>query len=156
MVISSGKIYQLREYAEFKLDLTLEGVKFKIPKVKAKIIDKILPKNVILNIVTGEYGYCHNTRYEYNINFNEGYFTYNIEYDIKSSYINITTYTDIENYNYTMKQIHINGEYDETEIDVWNYKHNITCKKQNRSELINETFNVPAQKKASKPEIINF
>ena len=95
MVTAIGNIQQLTEDAQFKLDLTLEGVKFKIPKVKAKIFDKTISKKVKLNIATG-YGYCHNKSYEYNITFNDGNFTCNIEYDIKSSYINITTYTDIE------------------------------------------------------------
>ena len=55
MVTAIVNIQKLTEYAEFKLDLTLEGVKFKVPKVKAKIIDKTIPKNVKLNIATGEY-----------------------------------------------------------------------------------------------------
>jgi hypothetical protein len=156
MVTAIVNIQKLTEYAEFKLDLTLEGVKFKVPKVKAKIIDKTIPKNVKLNIATGEYGYCHNKSYEYNIIFNDGNFTYNIEYDIKSSYINITTYTDIEKYNYTMKKVEINGIYNETTIDVWNYEYNIICKGQRRTERTIGTYEVPAQKSVSKPEIINI
>ena len=137
------------------MDLTLEGVKFKVPKVKAKITDKTIPKNVKLNIAT-EHGFCQNNTYEYNIIFNDGNFTCNIEYDIKSSYINITTYTDIEKYNYTMKQIQIKGIFNVTSIDVENYEYNISCKGWNRTERIISTFEVPAQKSASKPEIINI
>ena len=37
-------INELNEYVEFKLDLYLEGKEFKIPKIKAKIVDKIVPK----------------------------------------------------------------------------------------------------------------
>ena len=156
MVTAFGNIQKLTEYAEFKLDLTLEGSKFKVPKVKARIIDKTIPKNVKLNIVTDENGFCHNKSYEYNITFNDGNFTYNIEYDIKSSYINITTYTDIEKYNYTMKQIEINGIYNGKSIEVWNYDLNITCKGKRRTERIIEEYEIPAQKNGSKPEIINI
>ena len=156
MVTAFGNIQKLTEYAEFKLDLTLEGSKFKVPKVKARIIDKTIPKNVKLNIVTDENGFCHNKSYEYNITFNDGNFTYNIEYDIKSSYINITTYTDIEKYNYTMKQIEINGIYNGKSIEVWNYDLNITCKGKRRTERIIEEYEVPVQRNGSKPEIINI
>ena len=155
MVTAIVNIQKLTEYAEFKLDLTLEGVKFKVPKVKATIIDKTIPKKVKLNIATG-YGYCHNKSYEYNIIFNDGNFTCNIEYDIKSSYINITTYTDIEKYNYTMIQVEVNGTYNETEIHVSNYDYNLICKGQKRTERIIGTYEVPAQKSVSKPDIINI
>ena len=44
-------IKKLNEYVEFKLDFTLEGEKFKIPKIKSKIVDIIVPKNVQINVL---------------------------------------------------------------------------------------------------------
>ena len=39
-------IYKLIQYGEFKLEFTLEGTKLKVSKIKVKIVDKSLPKNV--------------------------------------------------------------------------------------------------------------
>ena len=55
-----------------------------------------------------------------------------------------------------MKKVEINGIYNETTIDVWNYEYNIICKGQRRTERTIGTYEVPAQKSVSKPEIINI
>jgi DNA-binding protein H-NS len=95
-------IDNLIEYGEFKLEFTLEGTKFKIPKIKAKIIDKTIPKNVEINVLS-DYGFCYYKGYQIDIEFNNASYTSIIEYDIKSSYINITTYKEIEKYEYSIK-----------------------------------------------------
>ena len=113
-------INRLTEYAEFKLEFILEGTKFKIPKIKAKIIDKTIPKNVLINVLS-EYGFCNYKEYQFDIEFNNATYTSNIEYDIKSSYINITTYKDIGKYKYKIKLVETKGEMRTESINVENY-----------------------------------
>lgn len=113
-------INRLTEYAEFKLEFILEGTKFKIPKIKAKIIDKTIPKNVLINVLS-EYGFCNYKEYQFDIEFNNATYTSNIEYDIKSSYINITTYKDIGKYEYKIKLVETKGEMRTESINVENY-----------------------------------
>ena len=55
-----------------------------------------------------------------------------------------------------MIQIEVNGTYNETEIHVSYYDYNLICKGQKRTERIIETYEVPAQKSVSKPDIINI
>ena len=88
-------IYKLTEYGELKLECTFESTKFKVPKIKVKIVDKSLPKNVRLTIMS-DYGFCYSKGNSFDIEFNSVNFTSTVEYDIKSNYINITTYKDME------------------------------------------------------------
>ena len=99
---------ELTECGEFKLEFTLEGTKIKVPKIKAKIIDKTIPKNVQI-LVLSEYGFCYYKGFLFDIEFNDAY-TSTIEYDIKSNYINITTNKSIEKYEYKITQIEKKGE----------------------------------------------
>ena len=62
----------------------------------------------------------------------------------------------IEKYKYTMMQVEVNGTYNETEIHVSNYDYNLICKGQKRTERIIGTYEIPAQKSVSKPDIINI
>ena len=116
----------LTEYGEFKLEFTLEGDKFKVPKIKAKIVDKTIPKKVTINVLS-EFGFCYYEGYQFDIDFNDASFTTTIEYDIKSSYINITSYKDIQKYEYTITQVVREGDMITEEIGVDNYIKIVKC-----------------------------
>ena len=121
-----ASISNLYEYAQFILEFSLEGKKFKVPKIKAKIVDKTIPKNVIIYVLSN-YGFCYYKGYAFNIEFNNASFTAIIEYDIKSNYINITTYKDIEKYFYTRRNIENTGEMANEKINVSKYTREIEC-----------------------------
>ena len=97
-------IKQLTEYGEFKLDFSFEGEKFKMPKIKAKIIGKTKPKNVTI-FVLSEYGFCYFKGYKFDIEFNHASYSLTIQYDITSRYINITIYKDIGEYEYNITPV---------------------------------------------------
>ena len=96
----NASIYNIKEYAEFKLDIILEGRYFIRPKVKGRIVDKSIPERVELNIYS-DCGKCCKEGYLYNITMNDSNYTMTVEYDTKTNNINITTYTNIEKYNIT-------------------------------------------------------
>ena len=99
MIEAKAYIKKLNEYAEFQIDLYLEGNKFKIPKINAKILNRIIPKEVSVIIGTGN-SFCHEKYYRFSIEPNDANYTMSLEYDTKSNYINITTFSSIENYQY--------------------------------------------------------
>ena len=47
------KIKNLKEYGEFEFNSSLEGIGFLVPKIKSRIVNKIIPKNIELEIKTG-------------------------------------------------------------------------------------------------------
>ena len=146
-------ITNLTEYAQFQLDFILEGEKFKVPKIKAKIVDKTVPKNVVINVLSN-YGFCYYKGYEFTIEFNNSSFTANIEYDIKSNYINITTFKNVGKYNYYLKNIENKGEMTSEIISVSKYTREINCInfKKNFSEPIK--YEIP-EKNENKSKIID-
>ena len=127
----TADIKKLNEYAEFKLDFTLEGEKFKIPKIKSKIVDIIVPKNVQIKVLS-DYGFCYYKGFEFDIKLNNANFTATIEYDIKTSYINITTYKDIEQYEYKISPVEAKGDMNTEDISVDNYLKKVKCVNMNR------------------------
>ena len=153
----SAYIDNLIEYGEFKLEFTLEGTKFKIPKIKAKIIDKTIPKNVEINVVS-EYGFCYYKGYHIDIEFNNASYTSIIEYDIKSSYINITTYKDIEKYEYNIKQVERKADMIPEEISVENYIKQHKCVNWKINDTKKVQVEVPAKNENESKiiESINF
>ena len=139
-------LINITEYAEFNLDLILEGNDFKVPKVKAKIVGKTKPKRAELFIYTG-YGFCPLKISKISIDFNEVNFTTTVEYDTKSSNINITTYTNFERYSYT-KQIAVAPEISNLkdvtfqDLDL----SSIECiDANNKNNIIEERVEVPAK-----------
>ena len=103
-MMNEAKAYikNLNEHSEFYLDLTLEGNKFKIPKVKARILNKIIPQDVQV-IITSANGFCHENYYKFTIGLNDANYTMSLEYDTKSNYINITTFSNIDSYQYKLQ-----------------------------------------------------
>ena len=97
---ANANIFDINEYAEFKLDLLLEGTSFIRPKVKGRIVDKTKPRQVDLDIYS-KCGKCCIEGHIYNITFNDTNYTTTVEYDTKTSSINITSYTNIEKYYFT-------------------------------------------------------
>ena len=143
----------LTEHCEFKLDLTLEGEKFKIPKIKAKIVDKTIPKKVTINVLS-EFGFCYYEGYQFDIEFNDASFATIIEYDIKSNYINISSYKDIKKYEYTIKQVVREGDMITEEIDVDNYIKIVKCANLHKKDNKEVKVEVPA-KNENNSKIIN-
>ena len=134
----------LREYTEFTLDLILDNNYFKRPKVKGRIVDKSIPRNIILDIYS-KCGECCQEGHLYNITLNDSNYTMTLEYDTKTSSINITTYTSIDKYTITeiiykneIKEIKINENFD-TIFANFSYclldKNNFTVKYQNTTEV---------------------
>ena len=147
-----ANIFKLKESAEFKLDLTLERSKIYIPKVKAKITYGTVPKNAIIDVVTG-YGFCYEKGHRFNISFNDANYTMSIEYDTKSSYTKLTTYTDIDEYTYSLRLVSTRGEMTSEQISVDNYVRILKCKNIDKSDIEKMTITVP-QKKVNETTII--
>ena len=142
----TGNLYEITEYGQFKLEFTLEGDKFKIPIIKAIISDKTKPKKANIKVLF-QYGTCYLNGYVFDINFNDANFTSIIEYDIKTNYINITTYTNIEKYDYNIKQVEKKGEEINETINVNNYARTIKCTSMRDNILNQYKVEVPAKKK---------
>ena len=142
------KIKNLTEYGEFKLEFKLEGDKFKIPKLKSKIVDKTIPRNTEIK-VQSDYGFCYTRAFAFYIDFNDGNFTSVLEYDTKSGIITINTYTNIKKYNYKVAYIEEKGEVNTEEISVENYIYLPKCtdmSKTNSTKLEIEVPNFVANK----------
>ena len=134
----------LREYTEFTLDLILDNNYFKRPKVKGRIVDKSIPRNIILDIYS-KCGECCQEGHLYNITLNDSNYTMTLEYDTKTSSINITTYTSIDKYTITeiiykneTKELKINENFD-TILANFSFclsdKNNFTIKYQNTTKI---------------------
>ena len=141
---ATGDIRNINEYAEFIFDLSLEGNDFKTPKVKAKIVNTIIPKKVEVNIIKGN-GYCIKRGHEFNIKLKDANYTMTIEYDTKQGYINITNYINIEDYSYTLEMVDMIGEYMEVplELIVNGYSRNFTCVNNTKKTHAEITYDVP-------------
>ena len=148
------KIKNLKEYGEFEFNSTLEGIGFLVPKIKSRIVNKIIPKNIELEIKTG-YSFCNNRGYLFDIEFNDANLTMTIEYDAKSNYINMTTYNNIEKYNYSMHYYEMFGEAVTEEISVLNYAWNVTkCINGGKRNVSRNYFKID-EKDEVEPTIIN-
>ena len=118
-------IDNLTDYAEFKLDLNLEGNGFKIPKVKASIVDGTVGAAQV-RIISGN-GACIEKGHYFNIKPNAANQTVTVEYNTKSNLINITTITNIKEYNYTITYSKSIGDTASEPITVDNYVRAIKC-----------------------------
>ena len=147
-----SNIRKLNESAEFKLDLTLERRKIYIPKIKAKIVYGTIPKNVVIDVVTG-YGYCYEKGHRFNISFNNANYTMTVEYDTKSSYTKLTTYTDIDEYKYSLRLVSERGEMTSEQISVDNYVRTLKCKNIVKSDIEKMIITV-GEKKVNETTII--
>ena len=141
----SAYIENLYEYAEFKSDLTLLNGKILIPKFKARITGKTVPKNVLIYVNSG-YGFCNEHGHYFNISFNDINYTMTVEYDSKSRYINLTTYTDISEYEYKLRLSTMRGEITTEQISMHNYVRTPKCQKVKRSLDTNDVITVPETK----------
>ena len=97
---ANADIFNINEYAEYKLDLILEGTNYLRPKVKGRIVDKTKPGKLNLDIYS-KCGKCCIEGHTYNITLNNANYTTTVEYDARTSSINITTYENIEKYYFT-------------------------------------------------------
>ena len=135
---------ELTEYAEFKLDLILEGDRFLIPKVKARIVDQTVPKNAEIMVVSGN-GACFEKGHYFTINPKNANYTMTVEYDTKSSYINITTITLFDKYNYKVIFSETKGELSSEPITVNHYIRAIKCENVDKKVDQEITLEVPAK-----------
>ena len=147
-----ANILKLNESTEFNLDLTLERRKVYIPKVKAEIAIGTIPKNVVLDVLTG-YGFCYEKGHRFNITFNNAKYTMTIEYDTKSNYINLTTYTDIDKYKYSLLLMESRGEMTSEQISMDNYVRTFQCKNIDKSTAAQMEITV-SDKKINETTII--
>ena len=154
-MLTTGLAYinKINQYAEFYMDLVLEGNKFLKPKIKAKIVDKTIPKDVKI-IVSSDYGFCYSKLYLFQIEFNEANYTSTIDFDTKTNYINITTYIDIDKYQYKITKSEQKGDMVTEEISVDNYIRRLKCINNKRNISKELLMEVPA-KKFNQSEIIN-
>ena len=154
-MLTTGIAYinNINEYAEFYMDLILEGNKFIKPKIKAKIVDKTIPKDVKI-IISSDYGFCYSKLYLFEIEFNEANYTSTIEFDTKTNYLNITTYIDIDKYQYNITKSEQKGDMVTEEISVVNYIRRLKCINNKRNISKELLMEVPA-KKYNLSEIIN-
>ena len=127
MINGTTYISKLNEYVNFNLDLNLEHNKIYIPRIKARIESRTVPKNIVLSVITG-YGFCYQKGHRFNISFGDVNYTMTVEYDTKTSYINITTYTNIKDYNYTILVSRSRGETTSERISMDNYIRIFSCK----------------------------
>ena len=112
-------------------------------------MNKIIPKNIELEIKTG-YSFCNSKGYLFDIEFNEANLTMTIEYDTKSNYINMTTYNNIERYNYSMHYYELFGEEKTEEIHVLNYAYNLTkCINGGKREVSTNNFLIEEKHEAN-------
>ena len=156
MVNGNAQIKKKNEYAEFQLDLIFEGNKFKIPKVKAKILNKIIPKEALITISSGN-GFCHQKQYKFNIESNDANYTMSLEYDTKSNYINITTFSNIESYHYKFQVEEVIGNLESRSIYPYGINENIrviTCT--NKTTKVNSETILEVPSKNEKESIIIF
>ena len=95
-----AKIKEMKKYAKFNFDLLFEDNNYKNPKLLASIINKSRPKSMILDIFT-LFGYCGKKGIIIESFFNDTNFKMNLDFNVKSEYINTTTITNFEKYEYT-------------------------------------------------------
>ena len=138
-------ISDLYEYAEFKSSLILfnfTSQKILIPKFKAEITGKTLPKNVLIYVTSGN-GFCHEHGHYFNISFKDVNYTMTVEYYTYDRYINITTNTNISEYEYILRLSKIKGEVTTEQISMDNYVRIPKCQNVKRDIDKKETITVP-------------
>ena len=108
-----ASLFNYREYGEFEFELKVdENKNIKTPVVIGRIINKSRPKKVNLN-VSSPYGSCGEIINQMVIEFNDANYTMELISDSKK--INVSTYTNFENYKYSTEVFQF-GETNETEI----------------------------------------
>ena len=142
-------IYNINEYAEFKLDFTYNGGIWERPKLKATIVDKSRPNKIVLDFFSN-CGECCIEGHMYNITLNGVDFTTVVEYDIKTSSIKINTYENIEKSSITESAYRkeqllkiIEQEWDGIWVNrtMCLKKENLTIYEKNTTEINAKNFN---------------
>ena len=118
---AKASLYNISEYADFTLNIYLEGTDFIKPRVKGSIIYKSIPEKIEIDIYHKCGGICCKEGHKYYIYLKDINYTMTVEYDTISSNINLNTYTNIEKYNFTeivykekLKEILINVAFDDS------------------------------------------
>ena len=101
-----------------------------------------------------DFGFCYSKIYLFEIEFNRANYTTTIDYDTKTNYINITTYTDIDKCKYKIKKLEDKGDMTTEKISVDNYIRQFKCINLKRNITKELLMEVPA-KKIKQSEIIN-
>ena len=100
----------IEQYSKFIMNLLFENNDYKNPKIVASIINKNIPRNMILDIYT-LYGNCAKKGIIIDANINEANYQMNLNFDTKSTHINATTITNFEKYEYNTEVY----EYEDTD-----------------------------------------
>ena len=119
-------------------------------------MNKIIPKEALITISSGN-GFCHQKQYKFNIESNDANYTMSLEYDTKSNYINITTFSNIESYHYKFQVEELIGNLESRSIDPNGINENIrviTCT--NITTKVNSETILEVPSKNEKESIIIF
>ena len=100
---TEATIISLLKKARFKFSLYLdeEEGKIKKPKILAIVNNEIKPEEMHLKI-SNKFGDCGEDYQEVDVKFNKVNYTIVLNFDTKSTLINVTTITDFDNYEYTV------------------------------------------------------
>ena len=99
---TTAEISNLKRKARFKFELITEGEgRVKKPKIRAIVNNQIRPENVILKI-SSKIGSCGEEYNLININFNNVTYSTYLNFDTKSTLINVTTISDFESFKYSI------------------------------------------------------
>ena len=110
----------IKEYTQFEFETFLKGGFFKTPYVRARIVDKSRPENLLL-FVKNEFGFCGRKVFRYDIDFNDVNYTLTLNYNTKSNFIDITTFTDFDKYYYTSQMYELPDKYETENITYMGY-----------------------------------
>ena len=127
IINSTHTISNIAENALFKLDLFLEGNDFLYPKFQVRIENRIIPKYVNF-ILKNNFSFCIQKSHIYTIYLPDVNYNTILEYNTKSSFINITNYGYVDKYNFSITEIEIPEAIDIENLKVMNYNiSNLKC-----------------------------
>ena len=99
---TTAEISNLKRKVRFKFEIITEGEgRVKKPKIRAIVNNQIRPENVILKI-SSKFGACGEDYNLININFNNVTYSTYLNFDTKSTLINVTTISDFESFKYSI------------------------------------------------------
>ena len=109
---TEAKIKSLFMKARFIFSLlTEEEGNIKKPKVKASVINQIRPKSIVFEI-SNSFGTCGKNIQKVEVQFNNVSYITDLNFDTKSTLINVTTKTDFDSYKYYISKYKIDNSDD--------------------------------------------
>ena len=144
---TNAKLSGIKKKAKFKFSLIYEQEgDFKRPRIEALVINNIRPDNVELR-VSQPIGNCGEDFQKININFNDVSYSIKLQFDTKSSLINITQITDFDEYTYNVGRFLIEDSDQQKCINILGI---ITCKNTECNKNNPKTIDPQIEKKVRK------